>query len=71
MAGKQDMVNELVAEFGESHRKLIEDSMKWLDENAPKWGLSASINRESFIRNLLGKATNGKEEPGTRNEGEN
>lgn len=34
-------------------KKLIEDSLSWLDKNEPKWDLDEPIDRKAFIKELL------------------
>ena len=51
-----DNAEDLIKRFGEEYRKLIESSIKWLDEEEPKWGLQQRIGRVSFIKGLISKA---------------
>jgi len=46
----------LVKHYGEEWRKLIEDSLKWLDETEPTWNLSLPINRDEFVGELIWNA---------------
>lgn len=45
------MTEEYVKVYGEKYRSLIEDSLKWIDEQEKKWDVS--INRDDFIRDLI------------------
>lgn len=42
-----------VAMYGEKYRLLIEDALKLLDENEPKWKLENPIDKEKFISDLI------------------
>ena len=42
-----------VRRFGEKHRRVIVDSLAWLDETEPKWKLDRPIGRVTFLRELI------------------
>jgi len=48
---------QLVEQFGEEYRRLIEDVLPWLDIQEPIWDLDEPINREDFIADLVERAT--------------
>jgi hypothetical protein len=48
-----DLIEELVREFGFAYRQLITDSLRWLDEREPEWGLANPIDRREMIRTLV------------------
>ena len=50
----KNIVEELVKIHGEQHRRLIEDSLEWLNEKEKVWGVSVNINK--FVRGLISKA---------------
>ena len=45
-------IEDLVIEFGEEKRQLIEDSLKWLKNKEPSWELKKPINKRDFIKSL-------------------
>jgi hypothetical protein len=47
-------IDRYVEYFGESQRKLIEDSLSWLEEQEPKWKLKTPIDRFTFLKGLIG-----------------
>jgi len=49
-------IEELITRYGEPYRRLITDSLRWLDSAEPTWGLDEPINREEFIEGLLERA---------------
>jgi hypothetical protein len=49
----KELIEELVKEFGEPRRKLIEDALQFLDENEGRWGLSTPIEKRVYIRRLI------------------
>ncbi len=49
-------IDELVARHGEPYRPMIEDAIRWLDVNEPKWGLRRPMSRKGFIERLVRKA---------------
>ena len=51
------LIEEMVIKHGEKYRKLILDSLAWLNENESKWKLSRPIGRKTFLRGLISKAT--------------
>lgn len=48
-------MEEYIVKYGEPYRQLIEDSLKWLDEKEPIWGVV--LDRDEFISNLVSRAT--------------
>lgn len=50
-------MNELHEQFikkhGEQYRRLIADSLDWLDRREPVWKLTEPMDREGFIENLM------------------
>ncbi len=53
MVEEEDLIDQLVRVHGEDYRTFIEDSLRWLDENEPKWQLGIPLNRKTFIWNLI------------------
>jgi hypothetical protein len=49
------MIDKLVAEFGEQHRRMIVSALDFLDEKEPTWGLETPIDRRAYIRDLVAK----------------
>lgn len=49
------IAEQLVAKYGEGHRKLIVDSLDWLNQREDKWGLDAPIDVDEFIADLIKK----------------
>jgi hypothetical protein len=47
-------IEKYVELYGEQHRKLINDSLCWLDEKEKCWGVH--VDREGFVRDLIIKA---------------
>lgn len=47
-----DSVDDLVKQFGTQHKRLIEESISWLDQHESSWGL-ATVDREEFIAGLV------------------
>jgi hypothetical protein len=45
------MLEEYVAKYGETYRKLIEDALNWLDEKEPTWNVT--LRRDDFIEELV------------------
>jgi hypothetical protein len=54
--GFSDGVDELVREFGEEHRTLIESTVNWLSQHDPRWGLSSLIDRRAMIGERVNKS---------------
>jgi len=50
-------IEKYINKFGEEYRLVITDSLKWLEKNEFVWGLSKPIDREHFLRDLLGKVS--------------
>ncbi len=48
-----DAIEEFVSKYGEKHRRVITDSLTWLEKEEPTWGLSKPINKTTFIRELI------------------
>lgn len=46
-------IEELVKIFGEHHRSLIVDAMKFLWEHEPSWNLDTPIEPVEYIREIL------------------
>ena len=42
----------LIKKFGEEHRKLIDDSVRWMREQEPIWGVK-NTNAEDYVYDLL------------------
>ena len=49
-------VEDLVRQFGEEHRRLIVDAIRWIDQQEPKWNLDRPIDRSEFIASLVSSA---------------
>lgn len=50
------MIEQLVKKHGEKYRRLIEDSLHWLDTHEEHWDLTEPLNREQFIEELVNRA---------------
>ena len=48
-------IEDLVIEFGEESRLLIEESLKLLKDKEPLWDLKKPINKRTFIKSLIPK----------------
>jgi hypothetical protein len=55
-----DAIENYVVIYGEFYRKLIEDSLKWLDVKEKEWNLE--INRDLFIKDLIDRTVKNYEE---------
>ena len=55
----REEIEHYVGIFGEEYRRLITDSLLWLAEQEPKWGIKP-IGRKSFLRELIAKARRGQ-----------
>jgi hypothetical protein len=52
MSGQR--VEEFVQAYGEKYRQLIIDSLAFLDDREPKWGVK--IDRDEYIQDLISNA---------------
>lgn len=57
--GMNPSIERLITIFGEIHRRLITDAVKFLEEKEPSWLLGSPINRVEYISNLLEERKNG------------
>jgi hypothetical protein len=54
---KQPTAEQMIQKLGEPARKLIENSLSWLDEHEPTWDfLETPVDRWEFIESLLERA---------------
>jgi len=44
-----------IAEFGEQHRALISDALRFLNEREAQWHLTRPIHRRTYLQALIGK----------------
>jgi hypothetical protein len=56
-------IDEFVLKFGEKWRKLITDSLQWLEAQEPKWDLPTPINKDEFLKNLTSQTNNEQSQP--------
>lgn len=42
-----------VQDYGEEARRLIQDALKFLDDQEQSWGLDEPIDRDEYIKELL------------------
>jgi hypothetical protein len=49
----EELIKLSVEKYGESYRRLIEDSLQWLSNTEPKWDLGEPINKEEFLSDLV------------------
>jgi hypothetical protein len=50
---KDPEIEKFVRTFGEEHRTLIIESLNWLSEEEPTWGLAKPINKTAFLKDLV------------------
>ena len=48
-----DLIEQLINKHGEQYRRLITDSLDWLDKRESVWKLTEPMDREGFIENLM------------------
>ncbi len=48
-----DQIQYFIKVFGPEHKRLIEDSLTWLDEKEPTWNLPSRMNRYNFLKILI------------------
>jgi hypothetical protein len=46
----------LVAKYGKKYEVLIADSLNWLRQREPEWGLDKPMDVDEFIKSLIDKA---------------
>ena len=56
----QQEIETYTQEFGEEYRRLITESLGWLEEQEPKWELAHRIGRRSFLRGLIARTVKEK-----------
>ena len=49
----KNLVEEMVTEYGEERRRVITDSLAWLETAEPSWNLDKPLDRRIFIHDLL------------------
>lgn len=49
------MLEQLVEKYGEEFRTLIMDALQFLDEREHKWNLPEPIDRELYIKDIMGR----------------
>ena len=54
-------VDEHVLVYGEQYRKLIVDSLGFLDEHECHWKLPKPMNRDKFIQSVMSRVSKPKE----------
>lgn len=54
-ANDEILIEEMVSLHGEEKRLLITDSLKWLLDREPSWGLDEPMDRKQFLEDLLSK----------------
>jgi hypothetical protein len=59
------MIEKMVERFGEEYRRLIVDSLTWLDRKEAEWCLDEPINREAFLVDLISRVSKTPELSGT------
>lgn len=47
------MIEEFVKLYGERHRPLIENAIRFLDDREPHWGLDTPVDRHAYIKLLV------------------
>jgi hypothetical protein len=50
------LTEELVIKYGEKHRVMIMDALKWLSERESVWGIL--VDKSKFIQDLVAHARN-------------
>jgi len=53
---RERLTEELVIKYGEKHRVMITDALKWLSERQPTWGVP--VDKSDFVRYLVRHARN-------------
>lgn len=51
-----NFLESLVQAHGERYRRLILDSLVWLETHEPRWNLEQPINKAKFIEDLVRRA---------------
>ena len=55
-----DQIEYFVEIFGEEYRRLINDSLTWLDEKEPSWNLPTPMKKYEFLYELIRSAKKGE-----------
>jgi len=53
----KEIIEELVEEYGEQYRLLLEDAWFWVKTREPVWDLPSPLNHEEFLRDVVIRAT--------------
>ena len=51
----KEQIENLVNEFGEENRRLIENVVEWVEKSETQWGLETPIDIKEMIKDLLRK----------------
>ena len=49
-------IEHFVGVYGEKYRRLFTDSLTWLKEREPEWGLERKTSRKQFIKAIVESA---------------